>query len=136
MVLEITGETRADSRNSPLGEVTDDCVREGEGLGMNLPASPKRMEIDCSEIRIGAERRVGQMIASQKEAGLMAKPPGKKIGSNWDPISDEPVALPPQTLAELGIDKLEVRVHFRPAPPPRTSDVRAVFGYRVIDSTT
>jgi hypothetical protein len=66
------------------------------------------MEIDCSEIRIRAERRVGQMMASQKEAGGLAKGtrgqltgPGVIGRSNSDP----PIILPPQTLAELGIDK-------------------------------
>jgi len=38
------------------------------------------------------------LIAKQRDAGLLAKPPGKKIGATRDPIS-------PPTLTEIGIDK-------------------------------
>jgi len=61
-------------------------------------AKNHELEIDAAEIRIRAERRLGEMIAAQREAGLMAK--GRlRRGSDMDPREDKP------TLAESGIDK-------------------------------
>lgn len=62
-------------------------------------AKNTQMELDAVEIRIRAERRIGEMMAEQKATVGMAKPPGKKIGSQKDPISTAP------TLADVGIDK-------------------------------
>lgn len=63
-------------------------------------ANNKLMEIDCSEIRIRAERRVGQMMAAQKEMDGLNHGGRPKTGSKSDPV-----ITTPQTLAELGIDK-------------------------------
>jgi phage N-6-adenine-methyltransferase len=61
-------------------------------------AKNKQLEIDAAEIRIRAERRIGELMAAQREAGLMdvGRP---KNGSQEDPFSKHP------TLAEAGIDK-------------------------------
>lgn len=60
-------------------------------------AKNRQMEVDAAEIRMKAERRLGEIITVQKETIGMAKP-GPKIGSN-----EEPNYRP--TLAEAGIDK-------------------------------
>ena len=62
-------------------------------------ANDRQMEVDASEIRIRAERRLGEMIREQGEAGQLAKAGRPKIGSEPDPISKTP------TLAAVGIDK-------------------------------
>jgi hypothetical protein len=60
-------------------------------------AKDKRLEVDAAEIRIRAERRLGEMLAEQKASGNMAK--GHKFAGG---ASTEPPAI---TLAEAGIDK-------------------------------
>lgn len=67
-------------------------------------AKNKGMEIDAAEIRFRAERRLGELMAAQRDAGLLAKGTqgqGRpKIGG-----SD---SVPPNnsiTLAEVGVDK-------------------------------
>lgn len=60
-------------------------------------ANNKQAEADMAEIRFRAERRVGEMMASQRAAGMFsggAKGIGKKV---W--VDDKP------TLTEAGIDK-------------------------------
>lgn len=62
-------------------------------------AKNKVLEIDAAEIRIRAERRLGEMIVAQKQTvGLNkgGRPP--KTGLQENPVS-------PPTLAEAGIDK-------------------------------
>lgn len=63
-------------------------------------AKNRQMEVDAAEIRIRAERRVGELIEQQREtAGLATggQPyQGNPTGSNLDPVG---------TLAEAGIDK-------------------------------
>lgn len=62
-------------------------------------AKNKQLEVDAAEIRIRAERRLGEMIAAQRETvGLSEGGRPAKTGSRADPVS-----LP--TLAEAGIDK-------------------------------
>lgn len=60
-------------------------------------AKDKTLEVDAAEIRIRAERRLGEMLATQKSSGNMAK--GHKFAGG---TSTEPPAV---TLAEIGIDK-------------------------------
>jgi phage N-6-adenine-methyltransferase len=64
-------------------------------------AKNKQLEIDASEIRFRAERRIGELMAAQKgSAGLNAGGrPSEKTGSKTDPVYAAP------TLAEAGIDK-------------------------------
>jgi phage N-6-adenine-methyltransferase len=68
-------------------------------------SNDRQMEMDATEIRARATRRLGELIAAQKvlpreRGGGLAKPPGKKkIGSQIDPISTVP------TLSAMGIDK-------------------------------
>ncbi len=63
-------------------------------------AKNRELEVDAAEIRMRAERRLGELIRAQKETVGLA-PPGrpKKNGS-----SSEPISRPP-TLAQAGIDK-------------------------------
>lgn len=62
-------------------------------------AKNRTMEIDAAEIRMRAERRLGVLIAAQKETvGLHEGGRPKKTGSDTDPVS-----IP--TLADAGIDK-------------------------------
>ncbi|MBZ9973489.1 phage N-6-adenine-methyltransferase [Mesorhizobium sp. BR-1-1-8] len=65
-------------------------------------AKNKQMETDAAEIRIRAERRLGELMAAQREIGLLK--PGGDMGANqyeaW--VADGPK---PITLVEAGIDK-------------------------------
>ena len=63
-------------------------------------AKNKAMEIDAAEIRIRAERRLGEMMAAQREAGMMSdggRP--KETGLQTNPV------ISPPTLSEMAIDK-------------------------------
>lgn len=64
-------------------------------------AKNKQLEVQAAEIRIRAERRIGELMAAQRDAGEMAKggQPHQSTG-----LQKNPVAAPP-TLAEVGIDK-------------------------------
>lgn len=61
-------------------------------------AKNQQLEVDAAEIRIRAERRLGQMIEAQKEAVGLNQGGRPKTG-----FQENPVSLP--TLAEAGIDK-------------------------------
>lgn len=62
-------------------------------------AKNKELEVDAAEIRLRAERRLGEMIAVQKATvGLNAGGRPTETGAN-----SEPVSVP--TLAQIGIDK-------------------------------
>lgn len=76
-------------------------------------AKNRTLELDAAEIRIRAERRVGELIAAQKSSVGLAPAGRKKIGSTPDPITA------PATLAEAGIDKhLADRARKLAALPP------------------
>lgn len=68
-------------------------------------AKNKQLEIDAAEIRIRAERRIGELMKLQKEAGLMNK--GSKAGRlpNGGSRENPPLTDDKITLAEVGIDK-------------------------------
>lgn len=61
-------------------------------------AKNKQLEIDAAEIRIRAERRIGELIKEQDESIGLNKGQLRR-GSELDPRDDKP------TLAEAGIDK-------------------------------
>jgi hypothetical protein len=64
-------------------------------------AKDKQLEIDASEIRIRAERRLGQMLAEQKAGeGLNQGAVAGKTGTKGVPVLDTT-----PTLAEIGIPK-------------------------------
>jgi hypothetical protein len=64
-------------------------------------AKNKQLEVDAAEIRIRAERRIGELMQAQKESvGLNQGAVKGKTGSKGNPVLD---ARP--TLAEVGIDK-------------------------------
>lgn len=66
-------------------------------------AKNRQMEIDAAEIRIRAERRLGELIVAQKESvGLATGAAG--IGKPESAVPDEYRTQPP-TLADVGIDK-------------------------------
>jgi len=77
-------------------------------------AKNKQLEVDAAEIRIRAERRIGEMMAAQREAGLLtAGNPNLSNGFDRNPL-DKPI-----TLAEAGIDKnLADRARKLAALPP------------------
>lgn len=58
-------------------------------------AKDKSLEVDAAEIRIRAERRLGEMIAAQKADGGLAKPGPKSV------VRDDRIP----TLADAGISK-------------------------------
>lgn len=63
-------------------------------------AKNRQAEIDCAEIRFRAERRIGELMAGQREAGMLsAGNPTFGNGFNDNPLEK------PITLAEAGIDK-------------------------------
>lgn len=62
-------------------------------------AKNKQAEADMAAIRRRAERRVGEMMAAQREAGLMSS---GAADAGW---KETHVAEKPITLAEAGIDK-------------------------------
>lgn len=57
------------------------------------------MEIDAAEIRIRAERRLGEMIDEEQEAGRLTVGRPRKNGSVLGPFSGPP------SLSDIGIDK-------------------------------
>src|SRR5690606_32625761 len=62
-------------------------------------AKNRQLEVDAAEIRIRAERRLGEMIVQQKETvGLNEGGRPKKTGSDMEPVSKP-------TLEQAGIDK-------------------------------
>lgn len=64
-------------------------------------AKNKRLEAQAAEIRFRAERRIGELMAAQRDSsGLSAGGrPSEKTGSKTNPVSAAP------TLEEVGIDK-------------------------------
>lgn len=62
-------------------------------------AKNKQLETDAAEIRIRAERRIGELMAAQREAGLMS------VGAANAGWKETRVQSAPITLAEAGIDK-------------------------------
>lgn len=62
-------------------------------------AKNRQIEVDAAEIRIRAERRLGELMAAQAGTVGKATPPG----SNQHRVKIKPEA--PPTLAEAGIDK-------------------------------
>jgi hypothetical protein len=63
-------------------------------------AKDKQLEIDASEIRIRAERRLGEMIREQKQGdGLNEGGRPLKTGTHTEPVNSAP------TLASVGISK-------------------------------
>lgn len=65
-------------------------------------AKNKQLEVDAAEIRIRAERRLGEMIAGQRDAGLLSKGAATE-GVGKRGLQNSPHSAP--TLAEAGIDK-------------------------------
>ena len=63
-------------------------------------AQNRDMELDATEIRIRAERRLGEMIQEQKEmVGLNGGGRAKKTGAEEEPVLQQP------TLSDAGISK-------------------------------
>lgn len=64
-------------------------------------AKDKTLEVDAAEIRIRAERRLGEMLSAQKDAGAINR---GGAGTHATGREERPVGVPP-TLAEVGISK-------------------------------
>jgi MT-A70 protein len=87
-------------------ESIDEALRSGSeltGRDLYIQARNKTLEADAFEIRQRAERRIGEMMAEQRDTVGMAKPPGDNQYGRMDRVSEKPEA--PVTLAEAGIDK-------------------------------
>jgi len=84
-----------------VDEVQDIHNRAAAMKAYARQANDRQLEIDASEIRIRAERRLGEMIKAQGASKEGLNPGGRppKTGSKLDPVS----AAPP--LATVGIDK-------------------------------
>lgn len=100
-----TGMVRYDAARKALAAArsTDEArkIRDGaEALRAYARMSKDRqMEVDASEIRIRAERRVGELMEDQRRSvGLSDGGRPKKTGASAAPVSTP-------TLAEAGIDK-------------------------------
>jgi len=78
-------------------EVKDWADRAAATQAYARMAKDKGLEVDAAEIRIRAERRLGEMLAEQKAGGGMAKGHRFAGGAEKEP--------PAPTLAEVGIDK-------------------------------
>ena len=63
-------------------------------------AKNKQLEMQAAEIRIRAERRIGELMAAQKEAGALSKGGRARVCG----LQENPQTEPP-TLEEAGIDK-------------------------------
>lgn len=63
-------------------------------------AKNKQLEVDAAEIRFRAERRIGELMAAQRDAGLLANG-GDAMRAR---VANGPEVSPP-TLSEAGIDK-------------------------------
>lgn len=71
-------------------------------------AKNRQLEVDAAEIRMRAERRLGEILAAAKNAGqIQTGRPEKKNGSNEEPFNNGSNEEPFQrvTLSEVGIDK-------------------------------
>ena len=66
-------------------------------------AKNKQLEVQAAEIRIRAERRIGELMSAQRDAGMM-NDGAKGTGSNQHEVRVAEKPAPP-TLAEAGIDK-------------------------------
>lgn len=61
-------------------------------------AKDTQLEVDATELRLRAERRLGIMLDAEKRSGRLRTGPDKDIGSDSEPIERV-------TLADVGIDK-------------------------------
>jgi hypothetical protein len=81
-------------------------------------AKNREMEVNAAEIRIRAERRLGEIMAEQKRTVGLAPAGRPKIG-----VSNTPISERPPTLAEAGIDKNlahRAGTYASRGPPPET----------------
>lgn len=91
---------RAVAEAKSVDEVKDLRDRAEAMRAYARQAKNKQLEIDASEIRFRAERRIGELMAAQREAGLLA--------NGGDAMRARVVEKPevsPITLSEAGIDK-------------------------------
>ncbi|WP_413989355.1 hypothetical protein ACMDCR_25800 [Labrys okinawensis] len=70
-------------------------------IGKFADLANRQLEIDASEIRIRAERRIGELMAAQRDTGLL-KPGGDGSNQHKQWVAEKPKA---PTLSEVGIDK-------------------------------
>lgn len=91
---------RAVSEAKSIDEVKDFRDKAEAMRAYAKQAKNKQLEIDASEIRFRAERRIGELMAAQRETvGLAPAGRPREIGLEENPI------IRPITLSEAGIDK-------------------------------
>lgn len=98
----------------------------------SIVANNRALEIDAAEIRIRAERRLGEMIDEQKRTVGLAKggrpPSDAKTGLAENPVSDSPSK--PISLREAGIDKNLANRARKVAAIPETQFARELRRWR------
>lgn len=90
-------------------------------------AENKQLETDAAEIRIRATRRLGELMAAQRESVGMAPggQPYQSTGLKTNPVEERPI-----TLAEAGIDKNLANEARKLAAIPETEFDGIVTGWR------
>jgi len=101
MRYDVACRALAEARN--VDEVKDFRDKAEAMRAYARQAKNRQLETDAAEIRIRAERRIGELMAAQKEAGLINRG-AQGTGSNQHEVRVSAQPAPP-TLAEVGIDK-------------------------------
>jgi phage N-6-adenine-methyltransferase len=103
MLVRYEAACRALAEACSVGEVKDVIDKAVALKAYARQAKNKDLEADAFSIRVRAERRLGQMIAALRDAGLLAKgarEPGTSRGTTR--VEEKPTSI---TFTEIGIDK-------------------------------
>lgn len=75
-------------------------------------AKNRQLETQAAEIRFRAERRIGELMAAQRDAGMLATG-AKGLGINQHEVRVASGPTPP-TLSDVGIDKHLFSIEYWP----------------------